>query len=390
MLASRIGNRQSTNHNKDVRVLQVIDTLKGGGVENLLLNIVPHVGEQGIELAVMHLHNEPDMTPLFLAQGVPVIGICRDRFRYFRRNREEWNAQLEKAIAFAEEFRPEIIHAHLECSYLFAPIVGERLEIPVVHTVHTARAPWQTGGSFKVALLRKLILRRFKQAAKVLCVGEGARQYLAQLLPSLAQAIGVVENCVGDVYTRPLLKNKQSEFDIVMVGRLSPEKNHEIALRAFGILHRVQSDLRMAIVGFGSEEKRLVSLIEELGLEDNVEMLGRKDAEDICDILDRSRVYHMPSSYEGFGIAAAEALFRGLPSVLNDIPVLSQLFGRLPGVWLAKPDEIEDHALKLAEALKVTDVHDHRDYLSRFTASRHVALLRSVYDEALEMRAWSG
>lgn len=370
-------------------MLQVIDTLKGGGVENLLLNILPHIGEQRIDLAVMHLHNEPEMTSLFTSQGVPVIGICKDRFRYFRRSREEWNAQLAKALVFARDFQPEIIHAHLECSYLFAPIIGEKLEVPVVHTVHTARAPWQTSGNLKVALLRKLILRRFKQAAKVLCVGEGARQHLAQLLPTMAKDIGVIENCVGDVYTRPLPGLKETDFDVIMVGRLSPEKNHDLALRAFAILQRQDPNLRMAIVGFGAEEDRIGALSSELGIEKNVLLLGRKDASEICDLLDRSRAYHMPSSYEGFGIAAAEALFRGLPSVLNDIPVLSQLFGRLPGVWLANPGEEDDHAAKLAAALKDDTMRDHRGYLNRFTASHHVALLRSAYDEALEMRRWS-
>ncbi|MFY9233490.1 MAG: glycosyltransferase [Fimbriimonadaceae bacterium] len=367
-----------------MRVLHIIDTLRGGGVETLLLNIVPHVHEQGIELAVMHLHNEPDMVPLFVSHGVPVVGICKDRFRYFRRDRKDWVEQIDKAMAFASEFRPDVIHAHLECSYVFAPIIADKLGVPVVHTVHTARAPWQTSTQFRVALLRKIILRRFKQAARVVCVGEGARQYLAQLVPRMAREIAVVENCVADVYTRPLPATKRFDFDIVMVGRLSPEKNHALALRAFARLREIKPGLKVGIVGFGVEEDAIRSLRDELAMGLSVELLGRKSAEQICDVLDRSRVYHMPSQFEGFGISAAEALYRGLPSVLNDIPVLSQLFGRLPGVWLAKDEDIDDHAEKLSLALDDSSVHDHRDYLKLFTASHHVALLRAVYDEAIE------
>lgn len=369
-----------------MRVLHVIDTLKGGGVENLLLNIVPHVAEQGLEIAIMHLHNEPDMAPEFQANGVRVVGICKDRFRLFRRRRGEWKQWFSKARGFAQAFKPDIVHAHLECSYVFAPILADNLRVPVVHTVHTARAPWQTSSKLNVAILRRLILRRFRQAAKVLCVGEGARQYLAQLMPSRAGSIGIVENCVGDAYTAPLPLAKQPDYDFVMVGRLSPEKDHDLALRAFHILSTEQPGIRMAIVGFGEEEARIRALISELGLESCVELLGRKSATEVCDVLDRSKVYHMPSRFEGFGIAAAEALFRGLPSVLNDIPVLSHLFARLPGVFMAKPGCVQDHADRLREALAGWRIHDNRAYLERFTASRHLAALRAVYDEAVERR----
>jgi glycosyltransferase involved in cell wall biosynthesis len=367
-----------------VRVLQVIDTLRGGGVENLLLNIVPHVHEQDIELGVMYLHNEPDLVPVLQAQNVPVIGICRDRFRYFKRERQEWAEQIERALTFAKELKPDVIHAHLECSYLFGPIVGDRLNVPVVHTVHTARANWQTSQNLRISLLRRLILRRFRQSAKVLCVGEGARQFMAQLAPRLLRKMSVVENCVGDVYTSPLPTEKKRRYDVVMVGRLSPEKNHELALRAFAKVREKRPGIAMAVVGFGSEEPRIRLVRKELGLDDCVHLLGRKDAAEVREILDESHVYHMPSSFEGFGIAAAEALFRGLPSVLNDIPVLSQLFGRLPGVWLGRPGDIDHHAEQLLKALEDDSIHDHRDYLKRFTASTHVAQLRAVYDEAME------
>lgn len=353
-------------------------------MENLLLSIVPHVHEQDIELAVMHLHNEPDLVPVLRAQGVPVIGICKDRFRYFRRNRAEWREQLERALAFAEPLKPDVIHAHLEASYLFAPILAKKLGgVPVVHTVHTARAPWQTSGNLRIALLRRLILRRFAQSAKVLCVGEGARQYLAQLAPGLAGKTAVVENCVADVFTRPLPATKEYKFDIVMVGRLSPEKNHVFAMVVIADLMRSNPHLRVAVIGFGAEEQAIRSKIEACKLENNVTMLGRLPAEKVCTVLDRSHVHYMPSAFEGFGIAAAEALFRGLPSVLSDIPVLSSLFGKLPGVWTAKLGDVHAHSMALSKALDDQLVHDHHQYLRRFTASMHVAQLRAIYDEAV-------
>ena len=59
---------------------------------------------------------------------------------------------------------------------------------------------------------------------------------------------------------------------------------------------------------------------EALGLKENVKLLGRVD--DVLPYLYASDVYIMPSSIEGFGVAAVEAMGTGLPAILSNRPAL--------------------------------------------------------------------
>ena len=371
---------------RKVKVLQVIDTLKGGGVENLLLNIVPHVSDAGIELCVLHLHNEADLAPTLRAQGVPTEGVCEGRFRWFRTPRAEREVRDRNALAHAEAWAPDIIHTHLEASYLYGPWLGARLGVPVVHTVHSAGAPWQIQHTPRIRLLRHLILREYARSSGVLCVGEGVRTFLEPLMGRASHRLTVVENCVGDAFAEPMRPLLEPRYDVTVIGRFGPEKNQAYTLDALACWAAEEPGVRAAFVGFGSEEKALREKTSALGLEQNVSFLGRLEAEQVRDVLDDARVFTMPSRFEGFGIAAAEALNRGLPCVLSDIPVFRQLFGDMPGVHLCPFDEPRKYA-RLLQAAAVEPRRDHRAALARFSPQRHVAQLKVLYLGAVEKAA---
>lgn len=371
---------------RKVKVLQVIDTLRGGGVENLLLNIVPHVADAGIELCVLHLHNEADLVPTLRAHGVPTEGVCENRFRWFRTPRSERDLRDARALSHAEAWAPDIIHTHLEASYLYGPWLGARLGVPVVHTVHSAGAPWQIQSTPRIRLLRHLILREFARSSGVVCVGEGVRAFLEPWMGRASHRLVVVENCVGDAFTGPMRPLLDPEYDVAVVGRFGPEKNQAYTLDALACWAAQDPNVRAAFVGFGSEEGALRAKVAALGLDSHVSFLGRLEAPEVCGVLDRSRVFTMPSRFEGFGIAAAEALNRGLPCVLSDIPVFRQLFGDMPGVGLCPFDEPQHYA-DLLQAAALEPRRDHREALTRFSPQTHVAQLRSLYLGALEKAA---
>ena len=368
-----------------IRVLKVIDTLRGGGVENLLLNIVPHLDDAGIDLSVLHLHNEPDLVPALRAMGVPTEGLCPGRFRWFRTSRAERTERDAKALSFGSEWAPDVVHTHLEASYLYGPWLAEQLRVPVVHTVHSARAPWQIERSPRIALLRSLILRRFSRSQRVLCVGQGVADFLAELMPRAAHRLEVLENCVGDAFAAPIAA-AEPEFDVAIVGRMGPEKNQAYALQALARVRERVPALSVGFVGFGAEDANLRGLCRDLQLDDAVRFLGRLDTPEVISVLDRSRAFTMPSRFEGFGISAAEALFRGLPCVLSDIDVFRKLFGGRKGVWLAPLDNVNAYAAALEQALAAPR-RDHRAFLERFSPQLHVAHLRAVYDDAVSKEA---
>jgi len=107
--------------------------------------------------------------------------------------------------------------------------------------------------------------------------------------------------------------------DIIFVGRLIREKNVDLLIRAMGILSHENKNYQLLIIGDGPERETIERLIRELSLESHVRMIGFQDDHDeIIARMKSAKMCVLPSTREGFGIAALEALACGLPVVTVD------------------------------------------------------------------------
>ena len=71
----------------------------------------------------------------------------------------------------------------------------------------------------------------------------------------------------------------------------------------------------MNIIGGGEERENLQKQIKDLGLQDNIHLLGQKTKTEIVDILRDSNAFILPSRNENFSVAVLEALACGLPVI---------------------------------------------------------------------------
>jgi glycosyltransferase involved in cell wall biosynthesis len=109
------------------------------------------------------------------------------------------------------------------------------------------------------------------------------------------------------------------EWDVIFTGRLIREKNVDVLLRALVPVREEIPDLRALIVGDGPERPALEALARDLGLP--VTFAGfLPDYDSVIAAMKASRVFVLPSTREGFGIAALEAMACGLPVVTADHP----------------------------------------------------------------------
>ncbi len=103
------------------------------------------------------------------------------------------------------------------------------------------------------------------------------------------------------------------------VGRLSPEKGLKYLLQAMAVVVREEPQARLLLAGDGPERRALQRLASELGLADRIEFAGEVAHEQVPAILARMDVFAMPSTWEGFGVAALEAEAMELPVVASNV-----------------------------------------------------------------------
>ncbi len=114
-----------------------------------------------------------------------------------------------------------------------------------------------------------------------------------------------------------------SEFrsDIVFVGRLIREKHVDRLIDAVALLKEGIPGIQCLIIGGGPERFSLENKVRVLGLSGAVTFTGFfTDSREVIGRMKSSRVFVLPSTREGFGIAAVEALATGLPIVTVDHP----------------------------------------------------------------------
>lgn len=112
--------------------------------------------------------------------------------------------------------------------------------------------------------------------------------------------------------------------DRVLLGcaaRLHPHKRLDAAIR----LLAGEPSWHLALAGQGADEGRLRLLADELEVSDRMHFIGEIPPRRMADFLACLDVFVFPSQAETFGLAAVEAANAGVPSVVNDLPVLREV-----------------------------------------------------------------
>lgn len=119
------------------------------------------------------------------------------------------------------------------------------------------------------------------------------------------------------------VRNKiREEFGIVdklvigHVGRFDYAKNHDFLIDVFSeIQKRVPSAILLSI-GDGENFEQIKDKIEELNLQGNVLLLGKRY--DVYNLYQAMDLFLFPSRFEGFPVACVEAQVSGLPCIISD------------------------------------------------------------------------
>ena len=120
-----------------------------------------------------------------------------------------------------------------------------------------------------------------------------------------------------DRYRMPRKTNSRHSIKLLVVARLTKEKNVGLILKAFADLLKDYKDLSLCVVGDGPFRKKLKKLSRKLGIAKYVHFEGAVD--DIRPFLKDADIFVQTSWYEGYGMALVEAMAAGLPVVSTDV-----------------------------------------------------------------------
>jgi len=138
-------------------------------------------------------------------------------------------------------------------------------------------------------------------------------------------------------------KYKDGKVNILMVGRIAPNKGHLALINTFNIYNKYYNrESRLLIVGRQDERLKIYSqLLHEkvraLNLQDSVVFAGEVSAEALKSYYLVSSVFMTASEHEGFCVPLVESMAMKLPIVAYGSSAIPQTVGKTGLVW-EQPD----------------------------------------------------
>lgn len=349
------------------KVLHVITGLHDGGAEGALFRLCTYDSENIHQVISM---TEPGKYgPLLEAQGIQVTCLGMPRGRLTSKGLFQLWRQIRKT-------QPDVVqtwmyHADLVGGVL-ARLAGCQNVIWGIRNTTLSRGE-STHNTIRVARLCARLSSFVPR--RILCCAEKARS-IHSALGYDERRMRVVPNGYDlstfrpDSDAREALRKElgipPEAFLLGFVARFDPQKDHANLLHALARLRDAGKTPLCLLVGTGLETGNpvIVRMITELGLTDQVRLLGRRT--DIPDVMNALDLHVMSSAFgEAFPNVLCEAMACGTPCVTTDVGDAVLIVSETG--WAVPPRD----SVALSEALgRAMDCRGHADWTARKEAAR--------------------
>jgi glycosyltransferase involved in cell wall biosynthesis len=318
------------------------------------------------------------LAPALRESGVEVIELQEPKL-------DPW--RFDRRVVWDQIILPQRARATgadlLHCASGTMPL---RLSMPAVVTVHDVawlRVQRHTR-PYARYYFGAFALQRYPHAAAIVVDSQFSRSELLEVLRVPPEAVHVVYPGVGADYC--VLQRRALSDPVVLVpGTVERRKNLEVLIRALTLL---PPHVQIVSVGpFTAYREECERLADTLGVGDRMRFLGYVDRARLMNLYERCALVAVPSRYEGFGYAAAQALCAGAPVLVSDAASLPEVVdGAAP---IASVDDEQQWAREIAAVLREPAAAQSRAQaqrsraISRFAWPASALAMRGVYETAL-------
>ena len=325
-----------------IRVLHVISSLGGGGVEHMLYSYYLNIDRNKVHFDfVVHGSAIEILEAKVQSLGAKVFHVTPKKVS-IKRNILE----IDKIIRSGNY---DVVHCHQNFSNFTTLFLAKKNHVPVrISHSHGCKKTKSINELVKMQVLRLLNKANANyffscgiEAAKWLH-GQSCFQNGKNIIMNNAIDLSVFSFDIG--IREKYRKRFKIEDKVVLlhVGRFSNEKNHLFLLDIIQKLSLCNRQYVLLLVGNGAEEEAVKMYAQKKHIVDKVLFLGVRN--DIAEIMNAADIFLLPSKHEGFGITLIEAQATGLQVFAsNNVTketMLTDLIEYLPientNIWIEK------------------------------------------------------
>lgn len=311
-----------------MRILHIITSLRSGGAERLVVDLLPRFRAHGHEVELLLF--DGTRTPLLEsieAEGIPASALGTGAFHMHD------PLSLPRLKRFLRRRRFDIIHTHNTPCQLLAALASPEDGTVLVTTEHNTfnrRRDWRW--------FRSMDRWMYGRYTFIACVGEQTRINLLDVLgESFEDKTAVIANGIDFSRFAPArsVRYDKSARDgkhiILMVAAFRPQKDHSTLLKAMA---QLPEEYELWLAGEGETLAACEKLARSLSLGGRVRFLGARA--DVPELVAQAEVLVLSSHYEGMSLSSIEGMASGRPFIASDVEGLRDVVG---GAGLLVPHE---------------------------------------------------
>ncbi|MFA6255632.1 MAG: glycosyltransferase [Candidatus Absconditabacterales bacterium] len=199
---------------------------------------------------------------------------------------------------------------------------AKRLRIPIISHSHVWPELLLPGAPHVIQkFIKKVIAGMYRRCDGIISPTAFTKKIFDDC--SLQNQQVIISNGVDTSIFCPSLGVKKNMFTILYTGRLDQEKNIPFLLEALHLLKKQKKllpNMRCVLVGGGSEEKKLRTMVTEYGLDALVDFVSKMPSISLVQFYQEASVFVLPSLYELESMVTLEAMACGCPLLISDSP----------------------------------------------------------------------
>jgi len=301
-----------------MKILHIIDSDGLYGAEVMLLTLMEEQKAMGLSPVLCSIGTK-NILEKPLEQEAQIRGLIVKKFRMA--NGPNFLGAWE-IIKYAQNEHFDLMHAHgYKGNILFGFIPKRLRKIPLITTLHG----WTSAvGSLKMKFYEWLDARSLTHVDAVVVV---SKAMLADLKLNYRNGmnVSVINNGIPPLDFNsfqqpahdPVLSFCNKGFTVGSIGRLSQEKGYHFLIEAICNLVEGGLNIRLVILGEGSERRSLQTLVNKRALNHCIILPGYKDKARYY--IPHFDVFVLPSLTEGSPITILEAMQAGTPIIASEV-----------------------------------------------------------------------
>ncbi len=348
-----------------------------GGAETLVLSYLKNLDPRKYSLFVCYLREKPDDLSEEMSGYATMINLkIKNKFNPLT---------IFQLLKVLREIQPDITHTHLFQPRIYTTLANlfYRKTVLITHKHSIVNIK-----KHHLFILLEMVINFANK--KIIAISESVKNSLSKFEFIPHNKIFVLHNCIDyqKFNKEAVKKNNFDGNDIVIgiVGRIEKVKGIEYLILAMKIILAKFPNVKLEIIGDGSELSNLKSLAESSGISKSVFFFGK--FKDVIPFYKRMDIFVLPSVLEGFGIVLLEAMASGIPVVATNVNGIKEVVADMKNGLLIpsrNPEAIAQAVIKLIENPELTYnlVNNGLERARNFDIQSHINKLENLYTNLL-------